>query len=126
MQCVPCVRAWSTCPRLYVPTSQKHANFSFLRANVPKVCQFFNFAWQKAYQFFNYLTKEFFNFWIFQLSLTFANFNNIWATLENLSRETNNLNFDICKISLRKNFINLKSLTSFSMEHMRWTEQLFC
>ena len=58
-----------------------------------------------------------------QLCSRFANFKNIWAILENLSRETKNLNFGICKLSLRKNL--LKSLTSFSMEHVRLTEQLF-
>ena len=44
--------------RASVPTCQKRANFSFLRANVPinvpKVCRFFNLACQrrKACQFF--------------------------------------------------------------------------
>ena len=45
--------------------------------------------------------------------------------LENVFRERKNLNFDICKISLSKNFINLKSLMSFSIDHMRLTKQLF-
>ena len=49
---------------------------------------------------------------------TFANFDNIWIILENLS-------CDISKTSLRKNFINLKLLTSFSMRHVGLTEQLF-
>ena len=52
--CVPtyqrtCVPAWFTCQRACVPTSQKRANFSFLRAsvliNVPTyhtACQHFN------------------------------------------------------------------------------------
>ena len=42
-----------------------------------------------------------------------------------LSRDTKYLNVDICKISLRKNLINLNPLTSFSMKHVRLTEQLF-
>ena len=54
-----------------------------------------------------------------------ASFKNIWVILENLSRETKNFNFDICKISLRKNLINLKPVTPFSMEHIGLTEQLF-
>ena len=53
----------------------------------------------------------------------FGNFQNIWAVLENLSSATKNLNFEICKISLRKNLVNLKPLTS--MEHVGLTEQLF-
>ena len=52
-----------------------------------------------------------------------ANFKKIWAILGNLSRETKNLNSGICKISLRKNVP--KSLTSFSVKHVRLTEQLF-
>ena len=125
---VPCMPAWSTCPRdnvqnacqLLIITCQR-AN---KRANVPKACQSFNFVFQKTYQFFNYFLKEFFNFWIFQSCSPFANFKNIWAILENLSRETKNLNFDICKISLRKNLVKLKPLTSFSIEHVGLTEQL--
>ena len=42
---------------------------------------------QKVCQFFNYFSKE----KMFQLSLTFANFKNTWAILENLSREAKNL-----------------------------------
>ena len=128
---------------VYVPTFQTRANFSFVRVNalinvwtclscanysiwrvnVPNGYQFYKFACEKAYQLYNYFSKELFNFWIFQLCSTFANFKNIWAILANLSRETKNLNFGICKISLRKNL--LKSLTSFSMEHVRLTKQLF-
>ena len=48
--CVLYVPKWSTCPRRHVPTFQKRANWSFLRANVlinvPKACQFFKFASQ--------------------------------------------------------------------------------
>ena len=80
-----------------VPTRQRCANYSIWRANVPKACQSFNFVCQKAYHLFNYFSKEFFNFWIFQSCLPFENFKNIWAILENLSRETKNLNFDICQ-----------------------------
>ena len=54
-------------------------------------------------QFLSTFSKEFFNFWVFQLSSTFANFKNIWAILKNLPRETKNSNFDICKILFRTN-----------------------
>ena len=55
---------------VYVPTGQKSANFSFLRANVPRACQFFNLACQrpKACQFFKLACQRgerraiFFNF----------------------------------------------------------------
>ena len=43
LNCVPCVS--------YVPTCQKHANFSFFCANIPiniPTCQFFNLACQRA------------------------------------------------------------------------------
>ena len=62
---------------------------------------------------------------IFQLCLVFANFKNILESLENLSRETKNWSFNICKILLRKNLVNLKSLMSFLLEHVELTEQLF-
>ena len=62
---------------------------------------------------------------MFQLCVTFGDFKNILAIIENLFRETKNLNFDISKISLRKNLINLKPLPSLLMEHVGLTEQLF-
>ena len=106
---VSCVLAWSTCPianvpkacqrlivmcqradvpilQLGVPTCQRRANFSTLPKSVPT---------------FPLLFKKIFNLWIFQLCLTFANFKNIWAIPENLSREIKNLNLDMSKI-LRK------------------------
>ena len=63
-----------------VPTCQGCANCSTWRANMPKACQFFNFAYYKTYKCSNYFSKEFFNSWIFQLWLTFANFKNTWET----------------------------------------------
>ena len=142
VQGVPCVPAWSTC--------QKRVNFSYLRANVPMnvptcerakgmpiiqlglpACQRrANFlTWRanlsKGVSIFQLFFKRNFNFWISQLCLTFTNFNNIWAILPSLSRETKKINFDTCKISLRKNLINLKALTSFSMEYVGLTEQIF-
>ena len=81
------------------------------------MCQFISLVCQHA--------KRGANFWIFQLVLAFVNSKNIWTILEKLSHEKKNLNFDICKISLRKNLINLKPLTFFLMEHVELTEQLF-
>ena len=51
--CVPtcCMPTWSTCQRVCVPTYRKRANFSFLRASVPKchtTCQCINLACQRA------------------------------------------------------------------------------
>ena len=101
-----------TCPHTNMPTCQKRANFSFLRTNM-LTCQFFNLAcqWAKKRAKFSstFRKKIFFNFWIFQLCLTLVNFNNIWAILENLSREIKNLNFDICKISTNFNFKLLRN-----------------
>ena len=97
------------------------------RANVSKGCQFLILRCQrankrakgvavfrsgvpmsqKARQFLTIFQKKtLFLCRIFQLCLTFANFKNIWEILENLSRETKNLNFDICKISSKKCKIN--------------------
>ena len=61
-----------TASHFYVPTCQRCANYSIWHANMPKEYQLFNFVCQKVHQFFNYFSKEFFNFWIFQLSLTLA------------------------------------------------------
>ena len=41
-------------------------------------------------------TENTFKFLNVELWLTFANLKNIWRILENLSRDTKNLNFDIC------------------------------
>ena len=117
--------------RAYMRTYQKRTNFSFLHGNVPingstyqrarcvsviqfgmlacqETCQIFKFACQKPEKFFNYFSNEFFNFRTSQVCLTFSNFRNVWTILENFSRETKNLIFDICKISLRKNFIGFQ------------------
>ena len=80
------------------------ANFPFLPANAPKVCQLLNLACQHAKRtgvpIFQLRLPEgvpvfqlFFNFSIFELFLI-ANFKAIWAILENSSRLTKNLNFE--------------------------------
>ena len=99
---MPLVSAWSTCHKcanfrflhwehakgmaifqLGMLTCYRHANFSTLSAN---------FSTSPAKRHANFSTvfqkkNFFFNFWIFQLCLTFANFKNIWAILENLNKE---------------------------------------
>ena len=49
---VPCMPAWSTCPRTNasrnVPTCQRCVNCSTWRAKVPTTCQFLNLAYQRA------------------------------------------------------------------------------
>ena len=82
---------------------------------LPKCVPVFQLFFKGIFQFLNFSVT---------LNICIANFKYIWAILENLSREIENLNFDICKISLSKNLINLKPLTSFSMEHIGLTEQL--
>ena len=133
-----------------VPMCQRCASYSTWSANVPKSCHraifptwranrvpIFHFGGQIfKHSFYEILRESSILYYYIkkvlhytschmemQLCSRFANFKNIWAILENLSRETKNLNFGICKLSLRKNL--LKSLTSFSMEHVRLTEQLF-
>ena len=83
-----------------------------IKYNAPQ-CQFFKITGQKVQQIFNLFLKEFSEFWIFQLCSIFSSFKNIWAILEKLSRETKNLSFDIWKVLLTKNLVNLKPLTSF-------------
>ena len=111
---VPFVPVWSMCQR----------------AKVPNACQFLIFTCQCA----NKRTKgvnigggggsiiKFFSFAQYQqVSRIFGNSR---KQIKN-SRETNNLNFYICKISLRKYLVNVKPVMSFSMEHVVLTEQLF-
>ena len=109
------VPVWSTCSRVNLSTCKKHADFSLLRANVPinlPTCQgpkgvpIFQLHQPKGVPF----CQKNFCSWMFQLCITFTNFYNISATVENFSWETKNVNFDICKISLRKNRISLKPL----------------
>ena len=138
---VPYVLAWSTCACAKVPnacqlliflstnvpinvlTCQRCTNYLTWCANMPKANQFFNFACQKAYQFFNYFSNKFFNFLIFQLYSAFANFKNIWAILENLwSKE---FKFWHLQNFIKENLVSLTPLTSFSMEPVGLTEQLF-
>ena len=114
VSCVPCVVYVFTCQRAKsVPTfhfkcqraNKRAKGVPIFQLGVPEyqtAQQFFNFSCQKAYQFFKFFSNEYFNLWIFQLYLTFTNFENIWVILESLSRKTRNLNFGICKISLRK------------------------
>ena len=106
---------------VYVPMCKTRANFTLLhvnkRSNVLMVCQLFNFACQRVYLFF----KRIFQFLNFSMISTFENFKNICAILENLSHETKNSNFDICKISFLKNLVNQQPLTSFSVEHVPLT-----
>ena len=129
-----------TCQRVNkcanVSTCHRRAIYSTWRANVPKAWQYFNIACQrvkkganfstspakKAYQFFNFFVFQFLNF---SIMLNICKFLEYLANSRKLSRETKNLNFDICKISLRKNFINLKPIIPFSAEHVGLIEQLF-
>ena len=99
---------------VYMHTWKTHANFSFLCTILPLTCHqrtifqsvtIIQLCLPKGIPIFQ---KLFFNFWIFQLCSTFSNFKNICAILENLSRETKNSNFDICKILWWKNLVNLK------------------
>ena len=134
LKCIPCVPAWSTYPHASKPKvwqllifTCQHAN---KRANMPKACQLLNLVCQRTkrganFSSFSTFLKKFLNFWIFQLCITLANFKKIWTILENLSCETNNLNFDICEISFNKNLMNLKTLMLFSIEHVGLTKQLF-
>ena len=98
-------------------TCQHATSVTIIQVGVP-TCQ-------KAYQFFNYFSEEFFNLRIFQLCLTFANFKNIWAILENLPCEKKDLNLSIRKILLRKNLVSLEFLTSLSTGHVGLTGELF-
>ena len=104
---VPCVPAWSTCSSVNVSTCNKYADFSLLCANVPinlptsqgpKGVPIFQLHLPKGVPF----CQKNFCAWIFQLSIKFTNFWNISAIVENFSCETKNVNFDICKILLRK------------------------
>ena len=135
MSYVPCV------PVVYVPMYQARANFSFLRANVPinmPTCQrcanysTWNPSWhrranfsispaKRLTNFSNFFQKNFSTFAFFNYA-QICKFQEYLGISRKLILETKNSNFDICKISLRENLVNLKSLTSFSMVHLRLTE----
>ena len=92
-------RVWGF-PKLHTKRAIRAIRASMIY--VPNACQILFFMYQrankranvpKAYQLFNYFSKEFLNFWIFQLCSIFANFKNIWVIPENLSSETKNVNF---------------------------------
>ena len=70
----------TTCPRDHVRTCQKRANWSFLRAKVPKACQTFNLACQRSKRCadsFNYFSKELY----FLIYLIYLYFKYIFYTL---------------------------------------------
>ena len=129
------------CKSAKVPNACQLLIFTFQRANkranVPKLYQLFNLvcqhaksepifhACQKAYQFFNYFSKEFFNFWNFQLCSTFANFRNISAILENLSHKTIKFKFWHLQNFIKEKPCQPSTFASFSMEHVGLTEQFF-
>ena len=100
--------------RAYVPKACQHFSFTCQRA---KDVPFFKLACQRAKRRANFSTifqkKK-----MFQLWLTFANFNNIWAILNNLSRETKNLKQKILTFAcFSLHIINLASLTYYAHHH---------
>ena len=94
-------------------------------ANVPKACQIFQIHLRKDVPIFQVFFKRAFQFFNISISLNICKFQEYLGNSRNLSRKTKNLNFDFCKISLRKNLSNPKPLTSFSMKRVGLTEQLF-
>ena len=103
--------AWSMCPRVNAPNACQFLIITCQRANkhanVPKACQSFNFVCQKAYQFFNCFSifGIFSHFHHVQISRIFGQFQKTYLA--------------------KKRIVNLKPLTSFSIEHVGSTEQLF-
>ena len=82
------------------PTCQRRTNFSTWHANVSKGAPIFQLFFKIIFQYLNFSVVQLLQFF------SCATFNNIWAILENLSREAKTLNLEICKISLRKCKIN--------------------
>ena len=83
--------------RANVLTCKRRANYSILCANVPEGVSIFWLSLPKGVPVFQLFFKRIFQFLNFSvmLNICIANFKNIWAILENLSRGTKNLNFDI-------------------------------
>ena len=79
MPYVPCVPAWSTCPRanvsINIPTCQRYANYSTWLADVPTACQFLNLACQRAKWRANY------SFWCANVLKVVLNFKGNFYTL---------------------------------------------
>ena len=134
---VPKACYYSNC-HATVPTCQRQAKYSTWCANVPKACQLLKLSCQRAKKRVNFLTSpvkrrtnfstifqnNFFNFWIFQLCLS-CKFHQYLGNSRKFVSRNKEFEFSHLKISLRKNIINLKPLTSFSMEHVGLTKQLF-
>ena len=70
------------------------ANFSTWRANLPKGVPIFQYRLPNGVPVFQLFFRRIFQFLNFSvmLNICIVNFNNIWTILENLSRETKNLN----------------------------------
>ena len=125
LSCVPCMPAWSTCPRPNVPKAcQRRANFSTCRANVSNGVPIFQPRLPKGVPIFQPFFKRIFQFLSFQIMLNTCKFQEYLGKSRKFTSRKS-LNFYICKISLRKNLINLNPLASFSMEPVRLTQQLF-
>ena len=115
---VLCVPAWYTWSRANVPKAcqlliftcqffnlvrQRARDVSIVQLGVP----IFQLCLPKAVPIFQLFFKRIFQFMIFSIILNICKFQKYLSNC----RETKNLNFDICKISLSKNLINLKPLT---------------
>ena len=84
---------------------QSWANYSTWCTSVPNGVPIIQLFFESIFQFLN-----------FSIML-----NIFQAILESLSRKKKEFKFWLRKISLRKRLVNLKTLTSFSMEHVGLT-----
>ena len=75
LSCVPCMPAWSTCPRPNVPKAcQRRANFSTCRANVSNGVPIFQPRLPKGVPIFQPIFKRIFKFLSFQIMLNTCKF----------------------------------------------------
>ena len=112
---------------------QTCANFTFLCANMLIImpacqrCSIYS-TWHASFSTMS--AKRHTNFSIifkknFLIMLGICKFQEYFANSRKLISWNKELNFNICKILLRKNLVNLKPLMSFLMEHVELTKQLF-
>ena len=118
MACHTC----QACQRGLHATCKMRTSFSVLFANVPILCQF---CLPKDLPIFQVFFKIILQFLNFSIMLNISKFQEYLGNSRKLISRNKESNFDISKISLRKNLVNLKPLTSFSMEHIGLTQKLF-
>ena len=112
------------------PTTIPEKQNSPPNQNYAPQCQFFKFTGQKAQQFFNYFSKEFFKRVkrvkrVFELLLNIFNFQEYLGNFRKLISRNKEFKFWHLQSFINEKPCQPKTFEVFSMEHVELTEQLF-